>query len=172
MAAFFIGRDMIILGLGTNLGDKHANLNTAIEQIERRLLHSIMRSKILTFSALVPKDAPESWNIDFLNMAISGELKTEITPHEFLQEVKKIEAEVGRKPTQRWAPREIDIDILAWHEQVFEDKTLQIPHSAMAERDFVMIPFAQVAPNWTHPKTGQTSLQMLAKLEPKLTVLS
>lgn len=145
---------MIILGLGTNLGDRDANLQRAIALIEAKLLCNIRKSSIHKNPAMMPDGAPREWDIEFFNMAISGELREETSPLEFLEELKKIEAKIGRKPTQRWAPREIDIDILAWHEEVFDTENLQIPHIGLHERDFAYKPFLELAPDWLHPRFG------------------
>jgi 2-amino-4-hydroxy-6-hydroxymethyldihydropteridine diphosphokinase len=101
---------------------------------------------------MMPPNAPVEWNIEFFNMAICGELKQEISPESFLAQLKQIEKTVGRKPSERWAPREIDIDILAWNNLLLENDNLDIPHKALHKRDFAYKPFLELSPNWEHPK--------------------
>ena len=145
---------MIILGLGSNLGDREHNLRAAIDLINQNLFKDIRKSKTIATPAMMPENAPASWNIAFLNMAISGELQNPITPQRFLVEIKKIEAQLGRVPSERWAPRVIDIDILSWDNEVIDEPELQIPHIGIASREFVRVPFLELAPDWINPRTG------------------
>ena len=144
---------MIILGLGSNLGDREKNLNSAIDLMAERLLVGIKRSSIIQSTPIVPENSPEDWlDKEYLNMAIGGELKASLTPQEFLKETQKIEKELGRTPSDRWAPRIIDIDILAWGDLVVDEPDLQIPHKELLNRDFALIPLHEIAPEWVHPK--------------------
>ena len=145
----------IILGLGSNLGDREKNLHDAISLIERDLLKNIKKSSIIETPALLPENADATWNISFLNMVICGNLQNEILPQDFLHKIKLIEKNLGRKPSARWAPREIDIDILAWGNEIFESDILRIPHPSIMERDFVKIPMREIYPEWVHPKSGE-----------------
>ena len=145
---------MIILGLGSNLGNSHAYLERAIDLISKDLLNSVQRSNIYESPPMLPENAPEEWNRGFLNMAISGKLVKEVSPEEFLVKIKEIEKKLGRKESPRWAPREIDIDILAWDDLELITENLQIPHPGLTERAFAIIPFAELAPDWTHPRSG------------------
>lgn len=153
---------MIILGLGTNLGDRDANLQRAIALIETTLLKDIRQSSIHKNPAMMPENAPKEWDIEFFNMAISGQLRDDISPLDFLEELKKIETEIGRKPTERWAPREIDIDILAWNNQLFESAELQIPHIGLHEREFAYKPFLELASDWVHPRFGKKLAELVS----------
>src|SRR5476651_1633704 len=105
---------MVILGLGSNSGDRLANLRQA-----RQLLSLIPKLQLLRVSplymsnALLPEQAPDSWDQPYLNLAIQCE--TRLQPQELLQQLKNVEYTLGRKPVKRhWGPRVIDIDILAW----------------------------------------------------------
>ena len=154
---------MIILGLGSNLGDRNAHLSAALEVLSVRLLDNVAVSSIIETPALMPEGAPQSWDINFLNMAMSGELKDEISPEHFLAELKEIEEMIGRKPAERWAPREIDIDILAWDDEIVDEDDLQIPHSALHKREFAYKPFLELAPNWVHPEFNQKLVDLVAE---------
>ncbi len=142
----------IILGLGSNLGNREENLRQAIELVEASLLDGIIQSHIYKSPPLLPKDAPAEWNHEFYNIVIAGNLKTsKVTPIEFLEEIKKYETKLGREPSEHWAPRVIDIDILAWGNEVIDRPTLKIPHTEMLKRDFVMKPLQEIRPGWRHP---------------------
>ena len=99
----------------------------------------------------------------FLNQVIAVE--THLPPRELLAVIKHIEADLGRKPAARWAPREIDIDILAYRDELMVTDVLTIPHPAMDERRFVLEPLAEIAPAWRHPVLGKTASEMLEALK-------
>lgn len=145
---------MIILGLGSNLGNSHAYIEKAIEHLSNDLLDNVERSSVYESDPMLPENAPDDWNIPFLNMAISGDLKNDMLPEDVLEIVKSIELRLGRKESERWAPREIDIDILAWDDRVINTEKLEVPHYGLTERAFAITPLADVAPDWVHPKTG------------------
>ncbi|PIR32725.1 MAG: 2-amino-4-hydroxy-6-hydroxymethyldihydropteridine diphosphokinase [Alphaproteobacteria bacterium CG11_big_fil_rev_8_21_14_0_20_44_7] len=141
--------DLIILGLGTNLGNREANLQKAISLIGNSLLNNIRQSKIYETTALLPANAPPEWDIDYLNMAISGHLAQEISPQQFLNAIKEIEVEMGRNlAAERWSPRIIDIDILVWGELQIDEPNLQIPHKELLTRPFAILPLRELAPDW------------------------
>ena len=143
---------MIILGLGSNLGNRQANLDLAIKAIASELLVITKQSSVIENPPLLPPTPQAGWEKkDFLNMAIGGTLKTPISPEDFLQKIKGIEAELGRTPAPIWAPRVIDIDILAWDNLVYSSPTLTIPHKELLKRDFALKPLLEIAPDWKHP---------------------
>ena len=129
----------ILFGIGSNLGDKNLNISNAINKLQNYLsLKNIKISTIYKNPAMVPPQAPIEWNKEFYNIAISADidLKT-FDPLKILEIIKKIEKELGRKDSKRWAPREIDIDILLIDEIFFEEKNiLTIPHEGLLKRDF------------------------------------
>jgi 2-amino-4-hydroxy-6-hydroxymethyldihydropteridine diphosphokinase len=129
----------IIFGIGSNLGDRQQNLNIAIDKLSKYLnLNNLKISTIYKNPALLPLDAPSSWNIEFFNIAMSAEINLEKYSFEkILNIVKKIESEIGRKSSARWSPREIDIDILIIDEIIYKnDDVLNIPHIGLFVRDF------------------------------------
>ena len=134
----------IIFCLGSNLGNRERNLNQAIENLILMLeLSKIKKSNILQNEAMMPYNAPKSWNIDFLNIAISADINLEkFDVLKILKICKIIEEKLGRKERERWAPREIDIDILAIEDLFFDyGKKLKIPHQELFNRDFFKIGF-------------------------------
>ena len=148
---------MIVLGLGSNQGNRERFLQSAIAEL-KSILTNTKLSNIYESSALLPDNAPPEWNIKFLNMAITGEC--ELSPQELLTKIKEIEIKLGRKYRGHWSPREIDIDILAYNNLIINEEALQIPHKFLAERDFAIIPFAEIYPDWIHPIIGKSALEL------------
>lgn len=154
---------MILLGLGTNLGDRAANLETAV-----RLLHEGMDSpvqithvsSVYETAALLPEGAPSEWDISYYNMVLSCDSYLE--PEVLLGALKVIETDMGRKDVGRWGPRVIDIDILAYQDAIRDSRDLALPHPEMHNRDFVMVPLAEIAPDWVHPILKQTAQEIVA----------
>ena len=139
----------IILGLGSNLGNRENNLRQAVSLIGETLLDDIDQSSLHHSKPLLLPDSPPEWNKPFLNIVIAGTLKNKnTTPLQFLSKIKEIETQLGRKPVARWAPREIDIDILAWGNEKIDLPDLKIPHPEMLKRDFVLVPLAEIRPDW------------------------
>jgi 2-amino-4-hydroxy-6-hydroxymethyldihydropteridine diphosphokinase len=124
------------LGLGSNLGDRAAQLEEAIRRLGELGTVSA-RSTIMETAPWGYADQP-----DFLNMAVA--LDTALSPRELLDGVKRIEREMGRAPTVRNGPRVIDIDILLYGDRRVDEPDLVIPHPRMAERDFVMKPLEEL----------------------------
>lgn len=157
---------MVILGLGANLGLREKYLHDAITQI-KLFLTGIHCSHVYESSALLLKDAPAEWNRPYLNMAVRG--NTTLKPQTLLKEIKKLEQLLGRTPSEHWGPREIDIDILAYGDEIISQPTLTIPHRELLHRDFALIPLADVAPDWVHPQAeGATAYELAAHKAPGL----
>jgi 2-amino-4-hydroxy-6-hydroxymethyldihydropteridine diphosphokinase len=143
---------MIILGLGSNLGDRIENLSKAAGMISKSILAGIEFSPIYESEAVLKPGAPEDWNRPYLNMAICGE--THLSPYELLKNIKIIEKTIGRQEGGTWAPREIDIDILAYDALCMSDNELTIPHKELYKRPFALLPLVDLAPNWQCPLHG------------------
>ena len=143
---------MVILGLGSNVGDRLGHLSTAVRGLSA-LLQDIRCSRIVESQALLPQDAPLEWNVPYLNMAVKG--ITSVFPQALMSEIKAIEKKIGRTPRGVWGPREIDIDILAMGDKVMADATLAIPHKELLRRDFALLPLIDVAPDWHYPGAGK-----------------
>jgi 2-amino-4-hydroxy-6-hydroxymethyldihydropteridine diphosphokinase / dihydropteroate synthase len=147
---------MVILGLGSNLGNRLQLISRTILALSDResgpLLGQIEVSPLYESAALTPEGAPAEWNKPFLNLAIRA--RTKLNPRELLGAIKQIEVKLGRKPAPRWAPREIDIDILAWGDRPYEDELLKIPHPGLLLRAFALRPLADLDPYWRYPLPG------------------
>lgn len=138
---------MIVLGLGSNIEDRNKYLQQAIAMIrDQHVLEEVVESPIYKSEAVLLPDSPPEWNIPYLNMAIGGESK--LIPTELLVAVKAIENEIGRQDRGRWGPREIDIDILIYHDQRVNTPDLIIPHPRLMEREFALKPLLDVCPEW------------------------
>lgn len=151
----------VILGLGSNVGDKRQMLRAAIAELSQ-YLKDIRTSSIYESQALLPDGAPPEWDIPFYNMAISG--KTSLMPNELLAIAKQIEKKLGRNKIGHWSPREIDIDILAMENLVVEESNLSIPHRDLIKRDFALIPLVEIASDWLHPIAKKTATELLSSL--------
>jgi 2-amino-4-hydroxy-6-hydroxymethyldihydropteridine diphosphokinase len=139
----------IIFGIGSNLGNRHKNIENSIEYLASSFfLENIKLSKFLKNDAMLPNNSPKSWNKEFINIAISGDIDF----HKFdaikiLTTIKEIEKKIGRKDRKRWAPREIDIDILMIGEKsIIINDLLTIPHQGLLKRDFFLKTVTEIEP--------------------------
>lgn len=146
----------IFLALGSNVGDSQQLIEKTVDLLGNSV-HSITRAPMYTSKAFGVTDQP-----DFFNTALRGE--TELTPFELLDFVKSVEASVGRVKRYRWGPREIDIDIIFYDDQVLNDPVLTIPHAGLRERDFVLRPLNDIDPTYIDPVSKLSVQELLAKL--------
>lgn len=142
------------LGIGSNMGDKEKNLNTAIDLLKADELCRV--NKVSQFT--ITKPIGEVKQDDFLNGAL--ELKTLRTPEELLQLIGKIESKLKREREVHWGPRTIDLDILYYDNLVIKTESLTIPHPEIINRKFVLIPMCEIAPSLCHPIYGKTVYQL------------
>lgn len=146
----------VYLSLGSNLGDRAAQIERALARLTEEGVRITRRS---SFYETEPVEFHEQdW---FLNLA--AEAETQLTPQQLLQAILRIEKELGRERIVRAGPRTVDIDIVIYGDNiVVNDKELEIPHPRMAGRRFVLIPMVEIAPALRHPMTGRTMAEMLA----------
>ena len=139
------------LGLGANIGNREENLRLALRWLSRAC--RVVATSSLYRSAAVVVEGAEP-GPDYLNAAC--EIETDLAPDELLRFVKDIEYEMGRRPAERWAPRIIDIDLLLYGDVVVSSAALTVPHALLAERNFVLVPLAELAPGAMHPVAKRT----------------
>jgi len=161
----------IIFGLGSNLGNRELHLEQAVDFLYRELsLQNIKKSQIFPNKALLKEGSPKEWDIDFLNIAISADIDLEkFSPEKILEIITAIEKNIGRQhtvnPSIIWAPREIDIDILAIDDLTVDLKgKLKIPHHALLERDFFLRTFSEIEPQWRYPIEGLFFQKTIAEI--------
>ena len=148
----------VYLSIGSNLGDREANLRDAI----RRLDAIGTVTKVSSFYETEPVDVTDQpW---FLNCAV--ELKTEKMPRQLMSAVLQIENEMGRRRLRAKGPRIIDIDILLFGGSVIALQELTIPHAALHQRRFVLEPLTEIASSVRHPVLKKSARQMLDELVP------
>lgn len=144
----------IILSLGSNLGDREFFLYKAISKLqELELVEDVILSTIVETKALLKEGSPQEWDLPYLNMAIKG--KTALLPTKLLSNIQHIEKLLGRVPSPKWAPREIDIDILLYNNKVIETQDLVIPHRELLQRPWCLSQIAELYPTWKYPVDGE-----------------
>ncbi|MCI5050427.1 MAG: 2-amino-4-hydroxy-6-hydroxymethyldihydropteridine diphosphokinase [Rickettsiales bacterium] len=160
-----------ILGIGGNLGDRMGNMQESLRLLDDALAITIIDvSRFYESPAMLPEGAPEEWDHPFINFV--AVIETELEPNALLDELKDIEAQVGREKRAFWAPREVDIDILAYGDVILKDERLTIPHTGLLKRDFVLIPWRDVRPDWSYPVDGPNMGKTISQLCDELTDIS
>lgn len=135
---------IVHIGIGSNLGNRQENCFDAIRRLEQRGLFVLKRSSVIETAPWGVTDQPH-----FINMAIEAE--TDLSPEELLHLLKNIEISMGRVKTGHWGPRIIDLDILFYDDLIIDSDELKIPHPYLHERDFVLRPLLEIAPEKIHP---------------------
>lgn len=146
----------VYLALGSNVGIGEEQFDRAIELLKENLAN-IKQARRYTSKAVGFTDQP-----DFLNTAIKGQ--TQLSPPDLLTFTQNVEQQVGRIRRFRWGPREIDIDIIFYDEQVVNEPTLSIPHPRFSERDFVLRPLCDLSPELIDPISRLTVRKLYEKL--------
>ncbi len=147
----------VFIGLGSNLGDRRANIADALARIR-----ALPNARILKESSLYESEPHGDAKTWFVNGVI--ELETEIGPELLLKKLKAVEATMGRKRVKgkRWGSRIIDLDILLYGGQVVSKRMLKIPHPELQNRRFVLLPLSELAPQVIHPVIQETISSLLS----------
>jgi 2-amino-4-hydroxy-6-hydroxymethyldihydropteridine diphosphokinase len=146
----------IYVALGSNLGNRQANLAMALRMFEP--LARVEAVSALYESPPQPPAPPPP----YLNAACR--VVTGLAPDALLRHLKRIEHLIGRRGTQRWAPRPIDLDIALYDGQVLDGEELTVPHPRLTDRAFVLRPLLDLDPDLTHPATGERLADVLSRV--------
>lgn len=137
------------IGLGSNVGDRKATIDAALQRLAPRRVSSIIET--------------EPWGLAaqprFLNAV--AEMETDIDSDALLDRLLSVERELGRVRAERWGPRTIDLDLLLYGDRVIRTETLSVPHPRLAERRFVLEGLAELCPEQPVPGLGRTVRELL-----------
>ena len=153
----------VYLLLGSNLGNSRETLRKAIDQIEVAIGNIISLSSVYKTKAWGIEDQP-----DFLNQVV--EVASDLTAEKMLQKINEIEEKRGRVRHIKWQSRIIDIDILYYGDEIINSEKLVIPHPENQNRNFVLAPMAEIAPDLVHPVLLLTQRELLGNCTDKLDV--
>jgi 2-amino-4-hydroxy-6-hydroxymethyldihydropteridine diphosphokinase len=150
-------KKMVYLSLGSNLGDREAQIREAIAHLQKLGEVTSVSASYETEPVEVEREQP--W---YLNCAVA--IETELPSPQFLTEMLGIEKSMGRNRAEPRGPRTIDIDIVFFGDDVLDTPELTVPHPAMQQRRFVLEPLAEIAPDMVHPVLKQKVRQLLRSL--------
>jgi len=146
------------LSLGSNLGDRCAQIRAALAELERRGVRAVHRSSFYETEPVGFSEQP--W---FVNIVVRAE--TGLTPAELLRACQVVERSLGRRPTARFGPRTIDVDLLLYGNAHIVENDLVVPHPRLCERRFVLVPLLEISPDAVDPVDGQRFADVLSGLD-------
>lgn len=153
------------IALGSNLGDSLTTVKTALEILDN--IPTITVKLASSWYQTAPVGPPQP---DYINGCAILQIKPQFdtleqNAHALHQVLLETEAKFGRVRRERWGPRTLDLDLLLFDQLILDTPTLQIPHPRMAERAFVLVPLAEIAPEWTHPIDQKAIAQLLETVD-------
>lgn len=165
-------KQIAYLSLGSNIDDRMAFLGKAEKMLKAHPKIKVLKASQIYETEPWPKkmlpnshphaEKGEKW---FLNQVLK--IETSLAPDKLLKEVQTIERKIGRIKREHWGPREIDIDILLYGDQIIDTPDLQIPHRHLEDRQFILVPLVEVAPDLKDPMTGRKFTTILKEVKSK-----
>jgi len=153
---FFFHLNTVFLSLGCNKGIREENLEKALFILQES---GILIEKASSYYRTSPwGNHNQEW---FMNMAI--QVTTDLDAEELLDLCQQVELTVGREKVEKWGPRKIDIDILYFNKEVLSTERLEVPHPYLYDRLFVLLPLAEIAPEWMDPSTHLSISELLSR---------
>ncbi len=148
----------VAIALGSNLGNSKKNVETALNILNNN--PNIHVKSCSSWYQTAPIGPPQP---DYINGCAI--LEVQLKPDHLLETLLAVENQLGRIRRERWGPRTLDLDLLLFDDLIWETPALEIPHPRMRERAFVLVPLAEIAPNWVDPVTGKTIIQLLETVD-------
>lgn len=149
--------NIVYIAFGSNIGDRGAAIEEALNLIEQNEMKIVKKSKIYETEPYGYVDQPS-----FLNGAV--EVETNLSCRDVLERLLSIENQIGRVREFKWGPRIIDLDIIFYNNEIFDEEDLKVPHPDMQNRDFVLKPLNDLCPDYVHPILGKTIRELLGEL--------
>ena len=149
--------NIVYIAFGSNIGDRGAAIEEALNLIEQNEMKIVKRSKIYETEPYGYVDQPS-----FLNGAV--EVETNLSCRDVLERLLSIENQIGRVREFKWGPRIIDLDIIFYNNEIYDEEDLKVPHPDMQNRDFVLKPLNDLCPDYVHPILGNTIRELLGEL--------
>lgn len=146
------------IALGSNLGESRATLENALKTIDQTPGITLKTYSSWYKTAPIGPSQP-----DYLNACAL--LDVQLSPHELLKTLLSIEDKFGRVRQEHWGPRTLDLDVLLFGDLILDTTDLQIPHPRMTERGFVLVPLAEIAPDWIEPVSGKAISQLVETVD-------
>ncbi len=152
---------LVYVALGSNLGDREALVLQAVHEMRAfsrvKKISTLSETEALLFDHQKGQSIPK-----YINAVV--EIETDFSPQEILDELMRIEQDMGRSRSEKGAPREIDLDLIVYENETIHTDQLCVPHPRMHERRFVMAPLAELNPQWVHPLLKKTAKEILDSL--------